>query len=57
MSATEDELMETCREHIGGYKLPRSFEFVDALPKSGAGKILKRTLREKYWQDKNRRVN
>jgi long-chain acyl-CoA synthetase len=56
-SATEEELTETCREYIGGYKLPRSFEFVDALPKSGAGKILKRNLREKYWEGHTRRVN
>jgi len=56
-SASEEELVETCREYIGGYKLPRSFEFVEALPKSGAGKILKRNLREKYWEGHNRRVN
>ncbi|GKT34910.1 long-chain-fatty-acid--CoA ligase, partial [Aduncisulcus paluster] len=37
-----DDLTEHCREHIANYKVPRSFEFVDELPLSGAGKILKR---------------
>src|SRR5665213_1489746 len=34
---------------IAGYKVPRSFTFVDALPKSGAGKVLKRELRAAHW--------
>jgi acyl-CoA synthetase (AMP-forming)/AMP-acid ligase II len=42
---TADELRQFCREHIAGYKIPRSVEFVDALPISAAGKILKRELR------------
>ena len=46
---TGDELRDSCREHIANYKLPRSVAFVDALPMSGAGKILKRTLREMDW--------
>jgi fatty-acyl-CoA synthase len=48
--ATEPELIEFCRSHIAHYKCPRSFEFVDALPKTGTGKILKKDLRRKYWQ-------
>lgn len=45
---TEESLREHCRELIAGYKLPRSIEFVDGLPISGAGKVLKRELRERY---------
>jgi acyl-CoA synthetase (AMP-forming)/AMP-acid ligase II len=56
-SATAEEIVATCRERIAGYKVPRSIEFVDALPKSGAGKILKRDLRAKYWQERERRVS
>ncbi|MEJ2739662.1 MAG: hypothetical protein P8105_07560 [Dehalococcoidia bacterium] len=37
-----------CKKHIAGYKTPKSIEFVDALPKNAAGKILKKELREKY---------
>lgn len=43
---TIDELREFCRQHIAGFKIPRTVEFVDALPVSAAGKILKRQLRD-----------
>jgi len=45
-SVSEQELSEFCRDQIAGYKIPRSYDFVDALPISGAGKILKRELRD-----------
>ncbi|GAA4815007.1 long-chain-fatty-acid--CoA ligase [Tomitella cavernea] len=44
-AVSEAELREFCRERIAGYKTPRTVEFRDALPMSGAGKILKRELR------------
>nr|WP_296766670.1 long-chain-fatty-acid--CoA ligase [Rhodococcus sp. (in: high G+C Gram-positive bacteria)] len=47
-SVTESELRDFCRAYIANYKLPRSAVFVDSLPISGAGKILKRTLRDQY---------
>ncbi len=57
-SVSEDALIEHARTQIAGYKLPRSIEFYpEALPKSGAGKILKRDLRDKYWVGKSRNVN
>ncbi|KAA1416943.1 long-chain fatty acid--CoA ligase [Nocardioides humilatus] len=46
--ATAEELASFCKEHIAGYKTPRSVDFVDELPISGAGKILKRELRARY---------
>jgi long-chain acyl-CoA synthetase len=56
--ANEEELTAHCREQLAGYKLPRSFEFHEqALPKSGAGKILKRDLREPHWAPQARRVS
>ncbi len=54
---TGDDLVEHCRTLIAGYKCPRSVEFRDALPISGAGKILKAQLREPYWADAARKVN
>ena len=55
---SSDELILHARTQIASYKIPRSIEFrTEALPKSGAGKILKRDLREKYWEGKSRRVN
>ncbi|MCY1454193.1 3-[(3aS,4S,7aS)-7a-methyl-1,5-dioxo-octahydro-1H-inden-4-yl]propanoyl:CoA ligase [compost metagenome] len=56
-TASADELRATCREHIAGYKCPKSVEFREAMPLSGAGKILKRDLREPYWKGKGRAVN
>jgi fatty-acyl-CoA synthase len=50
--ATESELSEFCRSRLAHYKCPRSFEFVDTLPKTGTGKVLKKDLRKKYWQGK-----
>lgn len=44
---SEEALIAHCRDHIAGYKLPRSFEFVDALPLSAAGKVLKNVLRDR----------
>jgi long-chain acyl-CoA synthetase len=53
----EDELIHHCRKLIAGYKLPRSIEIrSEPLPKSGAGKILKRELRAHFWSDELIRV-
>jgi len=55
-----DELGETlrtfCREQLAGYKVPRSIDFLDALPRTGTGKVQKRKLREKYWADHERTI-
>jgi long-chain acyl-CoA synthetase len=55
--ATEDELITHCHRLLGGYKCPKSVEFRESLPKSGAGKILKSELRRPYWEGKTRKVN
>lgn len=58
MQTSEVELIEHTRTQVAGYKVPRSVEFFsEALPKSGAGKILKRNLREKYWAGQSRNVH
>jgi long-chain acyl-CoA synthetase len=58
MTATEDQIIAHCRPLIGGYKLPRSIEFHDQpLPKSGAGKLLKRQLRQPHWQSLKQHVH
>ena len=55
--ASEAELGATAREHIAGYKIPRSWEFRDEpLPLSGAMKVLKRELRAPYWEGRGRNV-
>jgi long-chain acyl-CoA synthetase len=49
---SEAELIAHCRQHIGGYKVPRQMALVDALPKSAMGKILKNELRRIYGGSK-----
>ncbi len=55
--ASAAELVDHCRNHLAGFKIPKSIEFADALPKGGTGKILKKVLREKYWAGRERRVH
>ena len=45
-TATADDIVVYCREHLTGYKIPREVEFRDELPKTNVGKILRRALRE-----------
>jgi long-chain acyl-CoA synthetase len=52
-----EELVEFARKRIASYKVPRSVDFVDALPRNPAGKILKRELRKPYWVDQERQVH
>jgi acyl-CoA synthetase (AMP-forming)/AMP-acid ligase II len=51
------ELIDWARDRIAGYKLPKSIDFIDALPRNPTGKILKRELRKAYWGDRERQVN
>lgn len=50
------KIVEFCRERLAHYKCPRSVDVVDALPRNATGKILKRSLREPYWRDRDRNV-
>ncbi|MFT5121155.1 MAG: long-chain acyl-CoA synthetase, partial [Psychrobacter glaciei] len=45
-SLTTDEIMQFCKEDLTGYKRPRQIEFIDELPKSTVGKILRHELRK-----------
>jgi long-chain acyl-CoA synthetase len=47
-AATAGELIAFARERLAGYKLPRSIDFVDTLPRTPSGKVLKRKLRERF---------
>ncbi|MEE8307220.1 MAG: hypothetical protein V3R81_08135, partial [Gammaproteobacteria bacterium] len=55
-SATSDELMAFCREHMAHFKCPSVVEFVSELPRTATGKLQKFKLREPYWKDKGRGV-
>jgi acyl-CoA synthetase (AMP-forming)/AMP-acid ligase II len=56
-TADADELRRHCATLIAGYKVPGSFEFVDALPLAPAGKVLKQELRRPYWEGMDRQIH
>jgi fatty-acyl-CoA synthase/long-chain acyl-CoA synthetase len=55
-SLTADAVMAYAREHLAGYKVPRSVKFIEEIPRTGTGKILKRELRKPYWEGRASRV-
>ena len=52
----EADIVEFCRGKLGGFKIPKSVDFVDALPRTPTGKVKKNVLREPFWEDHGRRV-
>jgi long-chain acyl-CoA synthetase len=52
-----DELIAFARGRIAGYKVPRSVDFAGGLPRNPTGKVLKKELREPYWQGIDRRIH
>lgn len=56
MHVPELELIEFCKDKLAGYKRPRSIEYVNDFPRTATGKILKRTLRQSYWQGQERAI-
>ncbi|WP_028218047.1 class I adenylate-forming enzyme family protein [Paraburkholderia oxyphila] len=55
-SVSADELVALCKEKLGSIKAPKSVDFVVALPRSTVGKVLKKDLREQYWQGQQRKI-
>lgn len=55
-SVGEADLTAYCRERLGGFQCPRTIEFVDTLPRTATGKVLKRSLREAFWAGQARQV-
>jgi acyl-CoA synthetase (AMP-forming)/AMP-acid ligase II len=56
-AASEDELIQHCRNLIASYKKPRSIDFLEALPRLFNGKTDKKQLRARYWQGEGRQVS
>lgn len=56
MTATEQEIIDFCKERLASYKKPQSIVFMNELPKNPQGKILRRELREPYWKNYTRRI-
>ena len=45
---TSEEVIDHCKQHLAGYKKPKSVEFMDLLPRNAMGKVMKSSLRETY---------
>lgn len=54
---SEAEVIAYARQHVAGYKCPKSVDFVPALPRNASGKVLRRELRAPYWEGRERAVN
>jgi len=54
--AREDELIDFCKARLARFKAPKSVEIAGEIPKNPAGKILKRQLRDRYWEGQDRRI-
>jgi len=55
-SADDAALMAFARGRLAGYKVPKSVHFIDEVPKSPVGKLLRRAVRDPFWKGRERRV-
>lgn len=53
---TEEEIIARCKQRLGSVKAPKSVDFIETLPRSARGKVLKRVLRDKYWEGRTRKI-
>jgi long-chain acyl-CoA synthetase len=51
-----EEIKTHCRDHLAGYKTPRSVDFEEKLPRHPTGKLYKRILRDRYWEGLDRKI-
>jgi long-chain acyl-CoA synthetase len=54
--ALASELEAFCRDRLAGYKIPRSIDFTEELPRTETGKLVKRRLRDPYWASAGRTI-
>ena len=56
-SATDNEIIEHCKKTLAGYKCPKAVSFWDDLPKTIIGKIMKKEIKQKFWEGKERMIS
>jgi long-chain acyl-CoA synthetase len=54
--ALKQEILDHARAALARFKVPREIDFVDELPRSEAGKVQRKTVRERYWQGRTRQI-
>jgi acyl-CoA synthetase (AMP-forming)/AMP-acid ligase II len=55
-TVTGEELIALCKSGLGSVRTPKTVDFVDALPRSTVGKVLKKDLRDSYWAETSRAI-
>ena len=50
------ELAAFCRERLAKFKIPRTFDYIDEMPRDPNGKLYKRKLRDPYWAGRDRAI-
>jgi long-chain acyl-CoA synthetase len=55
--ATEEELIEHCKKSLAGYKCPKAVAFWNDIPKTVVGKIIKKDVKKKFWEGKERMIS
>ncbi len=54
---TEEDILAYAREHLAGFKIPKSVDFIAEVPRNPTGKMLKKDLRAPFWEGRDRNVN
>jgi len=55
-TATAEEIIALCKSRLGSVMAPKSVDFIASLPRSPVGKVLKKDLRNRYWEDARRKI-
>lgn len=55
-TASAEELIALCKDTLGSVMAPKSIDFIERLPRSAVGKVLKKDLREAYWRGRTSRI-
>jgi acyl-CoA synthetase (AMP-forming)/AMP-acid ligase II len=51
-SLNEEDIITHCRQYLAGFNVPKSVDYLDAIPRNAVGKMLKKELRKPYWEGK-----